>query len=122
MNLLLSEEVAQPSLLCLVVYCEHACDGLPDHLDLRELGRRTPSHLRYPKLSELILQLLELLEQLGFVLRTKLVDLDWGVRKIQRERSGQMAAVRIIRGSSWSERHVEGGQGGWEGSGSRRAP
>merc|ERR1719481_2111931 len=57
-------EFSQILFLLLVHHNVHAGDGLPDHADLGQLGCRSSSHLCHAKLSELSLEIIELLGQL----------------------------------------------------------
>lgn len=78
-ELLLAEERAQSSLLCLVVYGENASDGLADHFDLGKFGGSATSYLGYTELGKLVLEFLKLLKKLCLVLGAKLVDFDLGL-------------------------------------------
>ena len=63
-------------LLVLVVHRQDAGDRLADHTDLAQLGGSATNGFRHAQLSQLLLVVVQLAEQLSLALGTKLVRLD----------------------------------------------
>ena len=69
-------ELSQVLLLLLVHHGVDPGDTLPDHPDLAQLGRGSPGHLGHSQLSQLSLEITQLLGQVFLVLLAQLGALD----------------------------------------------
>merc|ERR1719346_372000 len=69
-------ELPQVLLLLLVHHGVDPGDALPDHPDLAQLGRGSPGHLGHSQLSQLSLEITQLLGQVFLVLLAQLGALD----------------------------------------------